>query len=249
MTPSFDIVIAAEAESDARRIKSLIDRILIADTDWLTEQPEHARPQLLNGLRAWRGQNSSATFLDIHKIHDLADALGLPAPRGHFDGRPAAQDYHSAVRALWLLLAGGLPRGLIWVRDTDGQISRVDGWKDACTEAGAEFSILIGGFPHECMEAWVLAAFTTVDRQTSTFRALREQLGFDPIAQSERLSHKQGVPRSAKKVCEALGIEDATWSDTAIDELAQQGHGCGLAAFIAEIRDKLVSAVQRGSNR
>lgn len=239
----FDIVIAAEAESDARRIKSLIDRVLTVDIAWLAEQPEQTRPQLLDGLREWRGHDAASTFLDIHKVHELADALGLPAPRGHFDGRPAAQDYHSAVRALWLLLATDLPRVLVWVRDTDGQLSRVDGWKDACVEAGAEYPLLIGGFPHECMEAWMLAAITDVDRQTAVFRGLRQQLGFDPVAQPERLSHKQDVPKSAKRVCKALGVDEVIW-DVELEELVARGRGCGLAAFIADVRDKLVVAMQ-----
>lgn len=245
MTPRFDIVIAAEDESDARRAKSLIDRLFLTDIDWLAEQPEHAQASLLDGFREWRGHDHESSFLDIHKVHALADARGLPSPRGHFDGRPAAPDYHSAVRALWLLLDGGLPRALVWIRDTDGQRSRITGWQHACVTAGAEFSVLIGGFPHECMEAWLLASCEADGRPA--LRELREQLGFDPAAQPERLSHKKNAPKSAKAVCDALAISDANWEGASLEDLLQRGVGCGLAAFVADVRDKLVAEARRSS--
>ncbi|MFO7561313.1 MAG: hypothetical protein R6X02_01615 [Enhygromyxa sp.] len=244
MTTAFGIVIAAEAESDARRIKSLVDAILVAEIEWLAEQPEQARDNLLDDLRKWRSFDSASSFLDIHKIHDFADARGLPSPRGHFDGRPAAQDYHSALRALWLLIAEGRPPALIWVRDTDGQIARIKGWTDACSEAGADFPVLIGGFPHECMEAWLLVAHS-VDRRKPEFAQMCQRLGFNPLEHPERLSHKDHAPKSAKRVCKALGVSDERWLDANPEDLAQRGAGCGLAEFIGGIRDELVPAVKR----
>jgi hypothetical protein len=230
----FGIVVAAEDESDARRVKSLIDRILVADIDWLAEQAEPERRHFLDGLREWRGHDPTSSFLDIHKVHDLADARGLPSPHGHFDGRPAAPDYHGAVRALWLLLDEKEPPvAFIWVRDTDGQTSRITGWADACEESGKDLSVLIGGFPHECMEAWLLVAFAPSEHQEQELRTLRQQLGFNPVDQPERLSHKENVPRSAKGVCRTIGLDEMTWDDADPNDLAQRGVGCGLAAFPA----------------
>ncbi len=240
MTAPLGIVVAAEDESDARRIKSLIDKVLIAEIAWLGEQPE-----LLGCLREWRSHDGAATFLDIHGIHELADARRLPSPHGYFDGRPAAQDYRSAVRAMWLLKADRLPSALVWVRDTDGETSRITGWTDACTQAGEDFSVLVGGFPHECMEAWLLVALT-VDRRSSEFQKLRQKLGFDPLAHPERLSHKKRVPKSAKGVCEALEVGEETWLDADLNDLDQRGAGCGLTEFMAALRDKLVPAANRG---
>jgi len=85
MTAPLDIVIAAEDESDARRIKLLVDRILVEEIEWLREQPE-----LLEAQRQWRGQDPSSAFLDIHKIDALADARHLPRRRGHFEGTRGA---------------------------------------------------------------------------------------------------------------------------------------------------------------
>jgi hypothetical protein len=241
---ALEIVIAAEDESDARRIRSLIDRILVAEIAWLAEQPE-PRSTLLDGLRQWRGHDATSSFLDIHQIHALADARGLPNWHGHFDGRPAALDFHSAVRALWIMLGDGEPSGLIWVRDTDGETSRIQGWRDACAEAGADFPVLIGGFPHECMEAWLLVALT-LDPRTPHFRKLCQQLGFNPLDHPELLSHKPNVPKSAKAVCSTLGADEESWLDADPEDLERRGADCGLAEFIAELRDKLAPAIQRG---
>jgi hypothetical protein len=73
VTSALGIVIAAEDESDARRIKSLVDRLLAAEIDWVRDQPELQRALLLAALREWWGHDETSSYLDIHKVHELAD--------------------------------------------------------------------------------------------------------------------------------------------------------------------------------
>src|SRR5690606_38795875 len=142
--------------------------------EWLREQPE-----LLDSQRRWRGIDESATFLDVHAVHRLADEIDLPRRHGYFDNRPAAEDFHVAVRALWLMTKVGRPRVVVWVRDTDGSGQRRQGWQDASEHAGQEFEAALAGFPHECMEAWLLAAWLpTSETDRQRLDQARSQLGF-----------------------------------------------------------------------
>ena len=241
MSTPLDIVVVAEAESDARRAKLLIDRVLTEAIGWLREQPE-----LIDSQRTWRGIDAAA-YLDIHKVHELADDCRLPRPRGHFDGKPTAEDFHCAVRALWLLIEHGPPNVVVWVRDTDGnkRNTRHQGWRDACQHAGETFDALIAGFPHECMEAWMLAAWSPSSEEDKARLAKeRERLGFLPTEEPERLSHKRNVPKSAKMVQHRLCVDDETLSKVALDELRRRGVGCGLSEFMDEVSLMLVREIQ-----
>lgn len=242
MSDAFDIVVVAEAESDARRAKRLVDRVLLELVDWLREQPE-----LLDGLRQWRGLEADESFLDMHAIHSLADVHGLPRPHGHFDNRPTAEDFHAAVRALWLLLELGRPRVVIWIRDTDGPTQRRQGWLDALEHAGNDFDIALAGFPHECMESWLLAAWSPRSKaDKSGLEQARSQLGFWPDQAPELLSHKDGVPKSIKAICEQLAVDEAVLESAALDQLRKRGVGCGLTEFLTDVADQLIPALLRG---
>jgi hypothetical protein len=240
VTGPVDIVIAAEHASDARHAVALIDRILTEEIGWLRDQPE-----LVDSLRRWRGVHEAAPFMDIHAIQKIAEDRHLKGPHGHFDGSPAAHDYHSAVLMMRLLIDLELTHVLVWIRDTDGDRSRIQGWGQACESSGRDFKVLIGGFPHECMEAWLLAGWTPQSEDDAIkLRAERQRLGFNPIEQSHILSHKENVPKSAKQVQEALGVPDDVLLALDLDELQQRGNGCGLAEFINAIREQLVPALR-----
>ncbi|MEM9462843.1 MAG: hypothetical protein AAGF11_52365 [Myxococcota bacterium] len=242
MNTPLDIVVVAEATSDARRAKGLVDRVIIEAVDWLKAQPD-----LLDSQRRWRGVDATCDYLDIHKVPGLARSMDLPPVRGGFEGKLPAEDHRVAVQAMWVLIALGPPQILIWIRDTDGSTERRRGWLDACRRSGAAFRGSIGGFPHECMEAWLLAAWspTSADEHRELAKE-RARLGFSPIEQPQRLSHKQSVKRSIKGVCKTLGVDEGGLQTVCVDQLRRRGAGCGLAAFLMEIDRVLVSIIRSG---
>jgi hypothetical protein len=236
------IVIAAEARSDARRATLIADRVLARDLGWADAEA------LLPSLRRWCGETNGVSFLDIHKIHELARQQGLPPVHGHFNDGPAAHDYQQAMQALRLAIAADpAPQAVVWVRDTDGDPSRRQGWIDARTRCADDFQALVGGTPNECMEAWLLAAWSPQSPQDhEALVRQRQRLGFDPTQQPHRLSHKHDVPKSAKAVVDALGVDDGVLETCDLDALVCDDGEHGLAAFLTELRERLVPAVRHG---
>jgi hypothetical protein len=236
-----DIMIVAESHSDTRIATFLADRILMIQLGW----PDKS---MLPGLRRWRGEAENSEFLDIHKVHELARAKGIPPVYGHFDNRPTAPDYQSAMDALYLALASEpQPHAFVWIRDTDGDKSRVQGWRDASQQFTHDFAALVSGFPHECMETWRLLAWSHgQSRDDVRVAQERQRLGFDPTTSPERLSHKQNVPKSAKAVVEALGAHEYSLHECDLEATSRGGSACGLATYLDEVRKHLLPAVRRG---
>lgn len=101
------------------------------------------------------------------------------------------------------------------------------------------------GFPHECIEAWVIAGLQPSDLERSQEIAAMK---FDPFAHPERLSHKENVPKSAKDLKKRLGLGDADEKQSmvrllALAEGASEGPvvRTGGQAFVRELGALLVA--------
>ncbi|NJK33257.1 MAG: hypothetical protein HC927_13145 [Deltaproteobacteria bacterium] len=241
MSGPLEIIIAAEDESDARRVRILIDRLLCDADDWVREDPAQ-----LDHLRRWRGETEASGFVDIHKIHDLAKARRIPMPLGKF-----GELYDLPLIRRFLLMmqrAEARPHAIVWIRDTDGDLNRGKAWDEARSKFVADFMVLLGGFPHECMEAWLLTTWANgTHYDDERVAGPRRQLGFNPATQPHLLSHKTNVPKSAKAIVSALAVEgDETFESCDLQALLAGDDEAGLAAFLRLVREQLIPAVRQG---
>lgn len=247
MTGPRAVLVVAESARDAREVQQLLDRSLGEQLDgrlveWAVDQLWDERPPPeLDELRAYVGSDSGRIFLDTHHIHKLATARRLVS-HGHVAGRPPPIEYHQAREALRLARAIGA-EVVVYLRDTDGEPERKRGWELAA-ESHA-FLAVAGGFPHEAIEAWRLAAHRpSTAEEGSALKACQRRLGFDPVQAPERLSHKHPHPRSGKQVVEQLRADD-TLSTAPLELLRSAGGAAGLPAFLRALDAVAVALLER----
>lgn len=139
------------------------------------------------------------TYLDIHKVPALAQARKIPLLRSGAAG---------IVRNALLVvrheqLAGLAVDGVILLSDTDG--SRDEPMRGRAERDKMVLPFIVAlGFPHECIEAWIIEGAQSNENDRSREIAA---MGFDPFVHPERLSHKENVPKSAKDLKRRLGID------------------------------------------
>lgn len=236
---AFSLAVVCEGPADLRTATQLADCLLCAEIDWFDSDtlPLH---------RTWCGHDPAATYLPWREVHHRARERGIRA-HGHFGGEPGAPDAHAARLALLLLASlNPQPSAALLIRDSDGQPERHQGLKQARANRSWPFATVIG-LAHPKRECWVLAAFEpgTQDEETALEEA-RRALGFDPRRRAHELSAaKVGARRNAKEVLQALIGSDPErearcWQGIDLPKLEQRGKRSGLAAFLTELRERLV---------
>lgn len=236
------IAVVCEARADFQVAARLVDRLLLARRDWLSDV-EHARS-------FWQAP-SGDPFLRWDKVPTLARERRLN-PAGHFDGQPGAMDAANARRALLLLATDPRPPSLvILVRDTDGHTERCRGLQQARTDPKRRwpFAILLGA-AHPMRESWVVAGFQPQDeRERERLATVTAELGFDPRLSPEKLdATDEQAKRSAKRVLRQLTNEDREREQpclaaTPLDDLMSRGQGCGLANFLLYVERRVLPLV------
>ncbi|WP_163994124.1 hypothetical protein [Pyxidicoccus caerfyrddinensis] len=238
---SHSIVIICEGPADHRTAPAIADRVLSSSAEWLV-------PEMLHAFREWRGLKRHEPFLAWKQVHTLARAANIRI-NGFFNGEPGAPDAYAARQALALLkVAGEDPiDAVILLRDSDNDEERKRGLEQARAEVSNPSSPLLIGVAHTKRECWVLAGFNPLDeRERAQLDALKQELGFDPCLCAEELTAQQdGAKRDAKRVLSVLtgnsiDREATCWKECAFQQLEARGQNTGLAAFIQEIRTKLV---------
>lgn len=236
---SHSIVVICEGPADRRTVCEIADRVLSQSVDWMP-------PEALDGFREWRGLTKSEPFLAWKKVHALADEANIRI-HGHFGGEPGAPDAAVARRALKLLRMKA-ERGIdavLLLRDSDNDIRRREGLKQARSET-SDLGPIIIGFAHSKRECWVLAGFNATDEdERARLETLRQELGFDPCLQAERLTATQpGAKHDAKRVlgilAEDVQRETQCSMEAQLEQLEARGSRTGLAEFIRELRERLV---------
>lgn len=180
--------------------------------------------------------------------------------RGHFDGRPGADEAQMWRYVLaWALGVelDGEPEdevALIIARDTDGQPARAEGLQQAIDEVrrrGGEWPILVA-MPHQDLETWLVLGFAPEDEQErARLEAVKGAISFDPTRAPERLTAKPNdAATDAKRVLNRLVYgEDQSRPVPAHEigavlprcfadgeHLERFGGACGLNAFIRQVR-------------
>lgn len=249
--PSYDFGVVCEASADQRTACGLADRVLRERVDWLDD------PAVLGAVRQWRGldDRTEEPFLKWAHVNEAFKSsrpsahAGVRSIFGPFNGEAAQPDALSARKAL--LLFAGLkrpPKAVLLVRDSDADPERKDaqGLKQVREKFPWPFQVVIG-MAHPKREAWVLAGFEprTADEE-SRLHKLRARLSLDPIAASHELeASTHGAKKDVKRALGELTEDDYERELQCVEEtplavLEQRGQKNGLAAYLNEIRERLV---------
>lgn len=229
--------IAAESRSDAHKIASLADRVVMERTDWIEES-------VIDDFRAWAGAEGAA-FLDVHRAFETARARRLPL-YGHFDGAPGAEDA-ATTRAALLLFAEETvpPAAVVLGRDLDGRDERARGFAQAAGAHRWPF-VVIPALAQPELEAWEIAACKPEGEDEQAAHAqVRQALGFDPVAYPGRLSSRnQTDRRDAKRVLAELTSAgrsaEERWRRAPLADLHHRGADCGLQDFLEGVERDLL---------
>jgi hypothetical protein len=260
---TWSIALVCEARADRDTAACLTDRVILEH--YGEDKGGWISAQQLDDFRRYRGLYPDGDeFLVWKQIHSRADAKAIKPLRGTFAGYyPSHEDELNILRALHLLLfhSSKPPDGIIFLRDTDNEEERKKGLEAAREKLeklpGAAITPIVIGVAHTKRECWHIAGFEP-DRADEGRRLVEQQrldslrdgndLGFDPRSCSEELTAKHDAgndTRSAKRVLGVLTDDDfererRCLTDLTLDELAHRGQNNGLAAFLTEVRERLL---------
>lgn len=235
---TYSIGLVVEASADGVTTTTLIDRCLVERIDWL--EAEH-----LEHLRSWRGIEASTELTAWKQVTTLARTHRV-VPMGFFDGNPGEHDARLARRVLLLFAKLGMPDLVVLVHDADERPDRREGFEQARSGMPMRERIVIGIANPE-REAWVLAGFVPCDeREQSALDSERQRLGFDPTLHPHEL--RGNAKRSAKTALANLVGDDERREHRCLTEppltrLRQRGEHTGLAAFLDEIDERVVTVI------
>lgn len=126
----------------------------------------------------------------------------------------------------------------IW---TGGQVS------NRRAPSGKEPIPIVLGLAHPKREAWILAGFEPQnEEERANLLAARQALGFDPCLRAHQMQASEtGALHDAKRVLAALtggqgAREEVCWTECRLETLEERGTENGLAAYVREIRERLV---------
>ena len=236
-------VVICESAADFRLAARLAQRVICEQVEWIEEDQ-------IDYCLSWWGRDLMTPFWSWNEIDDQARQAGVNV-RGHFDQEPGGPDARIARRALFHLRnlwQDGQPiDGILLIRDDDGVSARGQGPEQARKSVPDLSARVVIGLAHLKRECWVLAGFVPRDqRETDSLADLRQELSFDPVHESHRLTAKPDHElRSAKRVLNKLtqdqyDREEACWALTPLVTLRDRGVPSGLAAFLDEVADRLV---------
>lgn len=236
---AYVLVVVCEADADRRTACGLADRVLCEEISWI-------EPESLDSHRSWRGLDAGHSYVKWNQVRNLSRQSGLKA-HGHFDGRPAAPDAFATRKVLLLLrMADFNSDAIVLIRDSDGDLDRWTGLEQARAEWKEPIPIILG-LAHPKREAWVLAGFEAQnEEEKACLLAARQSLGFDPCSRAHQLlASETGALHDAKRVLAALtggraAREESCWMECRLEVLEARGGENGLAAYVREIRERLV---------
>lgn len=242
------IMIACEADADARAAKGFAERVLTNEIAWFEDLAIEARPM-------WRGLTDDTTHLRWASIGDIYLEAKLPEVFGFFPGIPERSEAIIALKALRLAQLSAVEIAVL-IRDIDSSPDRKIALEEARREykrvplIGTSFSPPVSaviGLPDRYREAWLLASFQPCnDRESAELQRVHDEIqNFHPTREPEKLRDGNGELRHAKTIWKRLSSNDearadACWADTPLEDLHSHGAGCGLSAYLEEIKTRLV---------
>jgi hypothetical protein len=248
-----DVLIACEAAADKRVAKGFAEKVLLETVVWFADLIPEARP-------TWGGVDTDeylrwASIGEVYKSLEGKDKLIKPV-LGRFSGEQMPQ--LEAKNALKVMRIAEVCRtkAAVLMRDVDSHHA-----KDL--RAGLEQGVMeyqktrlntlqpvtaIFALPDRYQEAWLLAGFEPQNnREAQKLKQIKKVLkGVDPIRHPESLNEDESKPRCAKTIWKRLSDNDlarveACWEKTALQVLYTNGTGCGLLAYLEDIKTHLVT--------
>jgi hypothetical protein len=241
---SYEFAVVCEARADRDTACGLADRVLLEEVSWL-------EPETMDSCRQWRGPSSEEPFLKWASVKEEARQRGMKGIFGHFNGKPGQPDAFMARLALLLLSdSKKRPAAVLLVRDSDGDSERRDGLEQARRDRPWPFPIVLG-VAEPKRECWVLAGFNPKnDQEAERLEASAQRLSFHPVREAHRLTAREHQAKNdAKRALEELfqgdkDRENACLSDTPLNVLEERGQKTGIAAYLNEVRKRLVPIVK-----
>ncbi|WP_395853967.1 hypothetical protein [Cystobacter fuscus] len=235
-----EFAVVCEARADRDAACGLADRVLLEEVDWLA-------PETLDSCRKWRGRTSEEPFLRWASVRDEFQSTGIKGIFGGFGGQPGALDAHAARRALLLLASSKhLPDAVLLVRDSDGNPERRTGLEQARDARKWPFPVVIG-LAEPKRECWVLVGFEPrTEEEKAQLQKEERRLSFHPVRDAHQLTAREhGAKKDAKKALEALTRGDpererVCLEETPLGTLSTLGRETGLAAYLQDVRERLV---------
>lgn len=226
------LLVAAEDELGYRLVTGLTDRLLL-ETDWVEKET-------LDAFRTWL-QHEGRPYLELKRVGAIAKQLNLRF-RGKFDGASGADDALLMRKLFGVVAECGLPAQILVVaRDIDTTDRRV-GFEQARSARGRVPFEIVGALAQPEAESWLVCAWLPADdSERDAHRAVRQDLGFDPIAHAHELTSTSDSSRKdAKKVLEQLAGAAASavarFHQRPLADLEQVGGANGLTSFLRELR-------------
>jgi hypothetical protein len=239
--PAYEFGVVCEAQADQRTSCGLADRVLAEQIDWFElEKPD--------SQRRWRGLTPvEDTFLKWAAVRTEFERVGLKGVFGHFNGKPGEPDALMARRALLLFTnLDRRPAAVVLVRDSDGDSRRRIGLEQARNDRPWPFEVVIS-VAEPKRECWVLAGFDARGpEEAKRLQHVVERLSFHPVKDAHRLTAREhGAKTDAKVALEELTAADferqqSCLNETPLSTLAERGSLTGLAAYLKEVRERLV---------
>ncbi|HYO69914.1 MAG TPA: hypothetical protein VEU33_27945, partial [Archangium sp.] len=236
---SYEFGVVCEARADRDTACGLADRVLLEKVSWLA-------PETLDSCRHWRGLRSADSYLRWASVKEEVRRAKLAVFGGFKDG-PGEQDSYNARRALLLLaMAERRPDAVVLMRDGDAQRDRA-GLEQARNDRSWPFRVIIG-LAEPKRECWVLAGFDPRnDDEAARLEAERQRLSCHPVRDAHQLTAREhGAKKDAKVALDALTQGDkererACLEETPLAVLEERGGKTGLAEYLKEVRERLVS--------
>jgi hypothetical protein len=230
------LLIAAEDATGDRIARHVAD-LRMQQIDWVADSG-------LENVREWTTFEAQP-WLAIRRVRDLFRACyggSFFRVRGEFGGEPGAEDTASMRKLFLVVQKTAAPDVLIVARDVDGT-DRREGFERARRSGEWSFAI-VGALAQPEVEAWLICAWSPHDEQgRGCLAELRQEFGFDPVAESHRLTSTSTSRKDAKNI---RGRFDAVGPDTAsvfeasdVSTLRQRGEQNGLASFLRELDEKV----------
>jgi hypothetical protein len=247
---SYEFAVVCEARADQLTACCVADRVLVEEVDWLA-------PEVRDTIYRWTGVNAlpEDRFVRWQKVREESARRNVRGIFGFFGGESGRPDAYIARQALLLFASlERKPDAVLLVRDSDGDSTRRDGLDQARNTYPWPFRVVIA-LAEPKREAWVLAGFEPGNAdEEARLRALSERLSVDPIRKSHALDAREhGAKTDIKRALHELSQGDRNreqqcLEETPLEVLEQRGQENGLAAFLTEVRERLVP-ILKGAGR